>query len=56
MVVLTYVSADPQFGKKFTIISFVILSVVIIFSTYLHYAKQEGLHIPSMSWDGNDDR
>ena len=44
---MDYNSADPQFGKKFTIVSLSILLAVILFSTYLHFCRPDILRVPS---------
>ena len=47
MIKLSYVSADPKFGRKFTAISLSILTIIIVFSTCLHHFKPEILQVPS---------
>lgn len=44
---ISYASADPRFGRKFTITSLIILSLVILLSTYVHHFKPEILSVPS---------
>jgi len=44
-----YQTADPAFGKKFLAVSFSILFIIILFSTYLHHFRPDILQVPSNS-------
>ncbi|MBN1636565.1 MAG: carotenoid biosynthesis protein [Deltaproteobacteria bacterium] len=44
-----YVKSEKELGKKFTIVAFGLLMLVIVFSTYLHHFQPHVLKVPSVT-------